>query len=82
MKNMRAFLMSFLVVASTCVFSGCATTSHDSYTVIDNPSGLEKKQPSPTEDMNAVEKTGYYLGWFSLVALYGWAGGAVPLSPP
>jgi len=45
-------------------------------------SGIEKKQPSPTEDMNAAEKTGYYLGWLSLDFLYGWAGGNPPLFPP
>jgi hypothetical protein len=82
MKKTRAFLMAVLVTVSICVLSGCATTNHDSYTVIDNSSGLEKKQPSPTEDMTAIQKTGYFLGWYSLVGLYAWAGGGVPLSPP
>jgi hypothetical protein len=81
MKNMRAFLMSFLLVADIYVLSGCATTSHDSYTVIDNSSGLEKKQPSPTEDMTAAQKTGYYLGWLSLDYLYSWAGSSPSFSP-
>jgi hypothetical protein len=81
MKKMRAFLMGFLLVAGICVLSGCATTRHDSYTVIDNSSGLEKKQPSPTEDMTAVQKTGYYLGWFSLEYLYSWAGSNPSFSP-
>jgi hypothetical protein len=79
---MRAFVMGFLLVAGICVLSGCATASHDSYAVVDNSSGLEKKQPSPTEDMTAVQKTGYYLGWYSLVGLYTWAGGSAPISPP
>ncbi len=44
--------------------------------------GIEKKTPAPTDDMNAAEKSGYYLGWFSLACLYGWAGGNPPLFPP
>jgi hypothetical protein len=82
MKYLRVFLVSYLVVASASVFSGCASTSHDSYTALNDSSGLEKRQPSPTEDMNAMEKTGYYLGWYSLVALYVWAGGSAPILPP
>jgi hypothetical protein len=82
MKKTRTFLMMALVAASICVFSGCATTSHDSYTALNDGSGLEKKQPSPTEDMTPVEKTGYYLGWFSLASLYAWAGGSAPVLPP
>jgi len=81
MKNMRAFLMVFLLVAGICVLSGCATANHDSYTVIDNSSGLEKKQPSATEDMTAVQKTGYYLGWLSLDYLYSLAGSSPSFSP-
>jgi hypothetical protein len=73
--------MSFLLAAGICVLSGCATTSHDSYTVVDNSSGLEKKQPSPTENMTAVQKIGYYLGWLSLDCLYGWAGSDPSFSP-
>jgi hypothetical protein len=60
-----------------CVFSGCATTSHDSYTVIDNASGLEKKQPSPTENMTASQN----LGWILLECLYGFADGNPSFSP-
>jgi hypothetical protein len=82
MKIMRAFLMVVLVMASICIFSGCATTSHDSYTSLNDGSGLEKKQSSPTEDMTAIQKTGYYLGWYSLASLYVWAGGSVPVLPP
>ncbi len=74
--------MGFLVVACICFFTGCATTSHDSYTVVDKSSGLEKKQPSPTEDMSPMEKIGYYVGWFSLAGLYAWAGGSASISPP
>jgi len=81
MKKTRAFLMVVLAVTSTCVFSGCATTSHDSYTVVDQNTGLEKKQPSPTADMNTVQKTGYYLGWLSLDYLYSWAGSSPSFSP-
>ena len=82
MKKTRAFVMSLLLVAGICVFSGCATTSHDSYAATSDTSGLEKKQPSPTEDMTTLQKTGYYLGWYSLVGLYVWAGGSAPISPP
>jgi hypothetical protein len=32
--------------------------------------------------MNTVQKTGYYLGWFSLVGLYAWAGGGPQILPP
>ena len=44
--------------------------------------GIEKKTSAPTDDMNAAEKSGYYLDWFSLACLYGWAGGNPPLFPP
>ena len=74
--------MVVLVAASAFVFTGCATTDHDSYTSLNDGSGLEKKQPSPTADMTPVEKTGYYFGWFSLASLYAWAGGSAPLVPP
>jgi hypothetical protein len=79
---MRAFLMSFLVVAGLGGFSGCATTSHDSYTALNDGSGLEKRQPSPTEDMTTVQKIGYYAGWISLSGLYAWAGGGESVSAP
>ena len=81
MKNMRAFSMSFLVVAGICVFSGCATASHDTYSATGDSSRFVKKQPSPTEDMNSIEKTSYYLGWLSLDFLYGLAGSNPILSP-
>ena len=82
MKKFRVILIGFLVAAVTGVFSGCATSSHDSYVLVNASGGLEKKQPSPTEDMSAIQKTGYYLGWYSLVSLYICAGSAVPLFPP
>jgi len=68
-------------VTNISVFSGCATTSHDSRTVATDASGLEKQQPSPTENLTAVQKTGYYLGWLSLDFLYAWAG-SNPSFPP
>jgi len=49
----------------------------DSYTVIDSSSGLEKRQPSPTEDMTASQK----LGWILLECLYGFAGSNPSFSP-
>jgi hypothetical protein len=78
MKNIRALLMSFLVVACTCIFTGCATTSDDSYTPINDSRVFEKKQPSPTEDMadaNTFEKACYYLLQFAATIPYGLAGG-------
>ena len=74
--------MSILLVADVYVFSGCATTNHDSYTPPNDSRSLESQQSSSTQDMNAVEKTAYYIGWYSLVALYAWAGANVSLSPP
>ena len=75
MKNLRLFLMCFSVVVITGIVSGCATTSHDSPLTSSTDASFEKKTPSPTEDMTAVEKIGYYLSWFCLNAAYGWAGG-------
>jgi|GEM_PF-2502163 len=81
MNNMRAFLMSFLLLAGTCVFSGCATTGHDTHPATTASKGVEKAQPSPTENMNAMEKSGYYLGWLSLDFLYSLAGSSPTFSP-
>ena len=53
------------------LIAGCAT-SEPKYTVLNDGSGLEKKQAAPTDGMTTGEKTAYYLGWFSLVGLYGW----------
>lgn len=52
--------------------AGCAT-SEPKYTALNDGSALEKKQPAPTDGMSTGEKTAYYLGWFSLAGLYGWA---------
>ena len=69
-------MICLLVVFATCVVSGCATTSYDSYTATSDMRGIEKKQASDTEDMNAIEKVGYYLFWFALSIPYGLAGGS------
>jgi len=79
---MRAFLMSWLAAVLVWALSGCASTRHDSYTALNDGSGLEQKQPAPTEGMTPAEATGYYLGWFSLASLYAWAGGSAPILPP
>ena len=63
--------MSILLVASIVVLTGCETTGHDSYTVIDSSSGLEKKQPSPTEDMTTTEKIAALPLWILLELAYG-----------
>jgi hypothetical protein len=81
MKNMRVSLMAFWAAASVCLFSGCATPSQNSSAATNAPISFEKKPPAPTEDMTAIEKTGYYLGWFSLALLYDWAGSAPSFSP-
>jgi hypothetical protein len=73
--------MCFLLLAGACAFSGCATTRHDTYSATNNSKGFEKEQSSPTENMNAIEKTGYYLGWLSLEFLYAWAGSSPTFSP-
>jgi outer membrane murein-binding lipoprotein Lpp len=78
MKKMRAFLMIFLVVTGVCLFSGCATTSRDSYTATTDMRGIQQQEPSPTEDMedaNAFEKVCYYLLTFAATIPYGLAGG-------
>jgi hypothetical protein len=55
------------------LIAGCAA-SEPNCTALNDGSGLEKKQPAPTEDMTTGQKTAYYLGWFSLTGLYVWAG--------
>lgn len=82
MKTLRTCWMCFPVAAGLCAGSGCATTSHDSYSAMNDGSGFEKRQASATENMTTLEKTGYYAGWFSLVSLYTWAGGNAPVAPP
>lgn len=81
-QKIFTYLMCFLVVASASAFSGCATASHDVSTSQNNASGLEKRQPAATEGMNAFQKTGYYIGWYSLAFAYLCAGASVPLCPP
>jgi hypothetical protein len=63
------------------LIAGCAT-SGPKYTALNDGSGLEKKQAAPTDGMTTGEKTGYYLGWFSLAGLYAWAGAPVPITSP
>jgi len=83
MKMMSpGWLRTLVVAAGLGLCSGCATTNHDSYTALNDGSGLEKRQPSATENMTALEKTGYYFGWFSFASLYAWAGGTTPMLPP
>jgi hypothetical protein len=83
---MAPFILALGLVA------GCAT-SEPRYTALNDGSGLEKKQPDITDGMTTPEKTAYYMGWFSLVGLfgYGWGnstghdfvgGPAVPIVPP
>lgn len=74
MKKLRPLLACLLLATLTGVLPGCATAPPDPPPVAAGIKGIEKKQPSPTADMNDFEKTGYYLGWFSLDVLYGWAG--------
>ena len=83
MKMMSpGWLRTLVVAAGLGLSSGCATTNHDSYTALNDGSGLEKRQPSATENMTALEKTGYYFGWFSFATLYAWAGGSAPMPAP
>jgi hypothetical protein len=81
MKNLRIFLAA-LAIAATGLVSGCATAGHDAYVALPDGSGLEKKQPATTADMPAIEKVGYYAGWYSLVCLYAFAGGNGSFEPP
>jgi hypothetical protein len=57
---MRSFLLSALVATGIGLLSGCATTSDDADMATKDPTGFETRQPSPTEEMNFMEKTGYY----------------------
>ena len=81
MKPFRAIVTGLLVVTSAGLWSGCATPRQDAYTAVSGMKGIEKKEPSPTEDMNLAAKTGYYLGWLSLDLLYGFASGNPSFSP-
>ena len=81
MKTLRPLLAYLLLATLTGVLPGCATAPPDPPAVATGINGIEKKQPSPTADMTGIEKTGYYLGWLSLDAIYAWAGGNQPASP-
>jgi len=72
MKTPRSFAICFLVIFNGCILSGCATTSQES---------AASPAPSPTEDMNWIQKTGYYL-WepFQSIA-YGMAAGNPSFTP-
>jgi hypothetical protein len=75
MKIARTLMLCILVLTGMVALPGCATNRQDVY----DPSVHEdikraQKQPSPTEDMTWVERTGYYVGWFSLFCLYAYAG--------
>jgi hypothetical protein len=81
-RPQRAFMRFTPFVLALVLIAGCAT-NEPQYTALNDGSGLEKKQLSPTVGMTAGQKTLYYLGWFSLAGFYGWAGAPqVPLSPP
>jgi hypothetical protein len=84
-RNFRTFLLCLLVVSGASVVTGCATTGRGSTSAFQTSptdmTGIVKIQPPPTANMNGVEKTGYYLGWFSLEALYAWAGFNPTISP-
>lgn len=87
MKSFRAGLIYFLVALGIWILAGCASTSRDSNanaqtSPVDGMEGIVKQKPSPTDDLNPAEKTGYYLGWLSLAFLYGLAGGNPPFFPP
>ena len=81
MKPFRAIVTGLLVVTGSGLGSGCATPRQASYTAVSGMKGIEKKEPSPTEDMNLAAKTGYYLGWLSLDLLYAFASGSPSFSP-
>jgi hypothetical protein len=72
MKRLRT--LSFCIVLSIAVseLSGCATIGGDS---------SSDPKPSPTDDMNWVEKTGYYLWWPFQQIIYGIAAGNPSFSP-
>jgi hypothetical protein len=85
-RSFRAFCICLLVLSGAWFLTGCATAGRDSVTDVqtssaDGMTGIEKKQPSPTDDMDSVQKTGYYLGWLSLDFLCAWAGGTPSFTP-
>jgi len=81
MKYFRACLVGFLVVCVADVFSGCATAGRDPAASAEGMGWAEKKKSSPTDNLNAAEKTGYYLGWLVLDLIYGAAAANSPSDP-
>jgi hypothetical protein len=81
MKSFRVYLMS-IAVCCVCVLSGCATTNQESSSATTGIDKLEQRNQSSASDMNWAEKTAFYFGWFSLYALYAYAGGNPAYSPP
>ena len=59
----RAVLMSFLLVASTGVISGCATTSQDTYKPVAGMNGIEKKQSSANVNTTTNMLLDFLLSW-------------------
>jgi hypothetical protein len=73
---------TLLCVGLVLLTAGCASVRENNdpeFVVRKRP--VEKVEPCPTEDMNPVEKTGYYLFWIAICTLYGFAG-VTPASPP
>ena len=83
MKTFRAHLTVSLAALAIFALSGCATTSQQSQSVppLTNVYGIKKVQPDPTEGMNWMEKTGYYVGWIALESAYAFAAGNPAFSP-
>jgi hypothetical protein len=73
---------TLLCVGLVLLTAGCASVRENTdpeFVVRKRP--VEKVEPTPTEDMNPVEKTGYYLFWIAICTLYGFAG-VTPASSP
>jgi len=84
MKTFRTGLLGLLILSAVGAFSSCATTDRDAATnrpALTADGRIEKTPVSPTADMNWVELTGYYLGWWSLESLYIFAGSNPSYSP-
>ena len=81
MKNHLSAVTSVVLLASTLVFAGCATPDPEPAKPAAGISFIQKKQPSPTEDMTGIQKTFYYVGWLSLDCLYGFASSNPSFSP-
>jgi hypothetical protein len=85
-KHFHVLLMCLLLMPGTGVFCGCATAGRDPAAAVqtspvEGMNGIVKQKPSPTADMNGIEKTGYYLGWISLNLLYAFANSTPSFSP-